>query len=123
MATAADAIILTNNQIEVQYEVIKKLRQKCDECKLLRDKDLEQIWAYSMPAFLTEAGDAMVAMAHYSDNTYAIYAPEYLEEQCKIFEYVMKVMYPIKQLIVFQKKVYDALPLHNFKDINVKLYS
>lgn len=112
--------------IEVKHNAIAKLQEKCESCKLFRGKVAKDIYCYSIRGeYSTDDGPAMLVIASYDKDTYAIYAPEYLtHEQLDVFEFFLREVEPRDKLIVFSKKSYNAVKEHRCgKSVNVKLVS
>ena len=114
----------TKKHIESQYDAIKKLEEKCESCKLFRDKTAESIYIFSVKGdYETDDGPAMLSIAIYPHNTYAIYAPEYLtDKQLVAFEFLLREVEPKDKIIVFSQRSYDAVKKYSYdKPVNVEL--
>lgn len=112
-------------QIETQYNAIANLQKKCESCKLFRGKVAASIFIYSVCSdYTTEDGPAMLAIADFGNNEYAIYAPRYLtDEQLVVFGFVLRDVNDTDQIVVFSQKSYDAVKKYSYgKPVNVKLY-
>lgn len=112
--------------VEAKHDAIVKLQEKCNSCKLLYKREVKDIFIYSVCRdYSTDDGPAMVAIAQYDEDTYAIYAPEYLtQEQYVVFEFLMRDVEPQDKLVVFSKESYDVIMKNNYskKPINVQMY-
>lgn len=112
-------------QIETQYNAIAKLQEKCESCKLFRGKVAESVFIYSVCVdYETEDGPAMLAIADFGNNDYAIYTPDYLtDKQLIVFEFLLRDVENNDKLVVFSERSYDAVKKYSYgKPVNVKLH-
>lgn len=112
-------------QIENQYNAIAKLQEKCGSCKSFRGKVAKSIFIYEICTdYKTEDGPAMLAIADFDDNNYAIYAPEYLtDKQLVVFEFLLRDVDDKDKIVVFSQRSYDAVKKYSYvKPVNVKLH-
>ena len=115
----------SKKQIETQCNAIAKLQEKCEACKVFREQTAKEIYTYSICGdYSTDDGPAMVAIAKYGDDTYAIHAPEYLtKEQYVVIEFILRDIKPDDKIVVFSLESYNALGKYSYgKPINVRLY-
>ena len=103
-------------RVEAQHNAIRMLQEKCDSCNLFCNRECKEIFIYSVCGdYITDDGEAMVAIAAYGEHIYAIYAPEYLtQEQYVVFEFLMRDVEPQDKLVVFSKESYDAIMKNNY---------
>ena len=106
---------LSKKVVQREYETFEKLE------KLVKEKlneNIEDECIYKLDnRYTTDSGPAIIAIAELDDCRYAIYAPEYLnQEQISIFEHLMKdfnsdLYYHLKNLIfiVFSKRDFDQV--------------
>lgn len=114
----------SKKSIESQYNAITKLQEKCESCNAFRGQTAKKIWLYSICGeYSTEEGQAMLAIAEYEKNTYAIYAPEYLtEKQFVVIEFLLREVEPEDKIVVFSQETYNALGKYSYgKPMNVQL--
>lgn len=115
----------SKKHIEAKYNLLVKLEEKCKNCKLLSRRAAKDAYIYSISGdYAIEDGPAMVAIAEYDNNIYAIYAPEYLiEEQFLVIEFLVRDIELTDKIIVFQNKILEVINERSYgKPINVQLY-
>lgn len=97
--------------IESQYAAIEKLQEECESCKWLRGKIAEKTYIYAAEKTqVASCKPAMLAIAKYEDNTYAVYAPNNLaRSQFYIFFSLLQDLNENDNVIVFSRSVYDAI--------------
>lgn len=112
-------------QIETQYNAISKLQEKCESCDQFRGKVAKSIYIYEVCTdYRTSDGPAMLAIADYGDNNYAIHTPDYLtDEQLTVFEFLLRDVDNNDKLVVFSQRSYDAVKKYSYgKLVSVKLH-
>ncbi len=119
--------ILTTSKkgIEEQNQAIAKLQEKCESCKWFKGNVAQDIFIYlAYEDYTTEDGSAMLAIADFGNNDYAIYMPDYLtDEQLAVFEFLLRDVDDKDKLVVFSQRSYDAVKKYSHgKPVNVKLY-
>ena len=115
----------SKKQIENQYNAIAKLQEKCESCKSFRGKVAKSIFIYEVCTdYQTSDGPAMLAIADYGNNNYAIYTPDYLtDEQLVVFEFLLRDVDKNDKLVVFSQRSYEAVKKYSYsKSVNVKLH-
>lgn len=114
----------SKKHVETQYNALAKLQEKCEACKVFQGQTAKEIYTYEVCGdYSTEDGPAMVAIAKYGNDTYAIHAPEYLaKEQYVVIEFVLRDINPSEKIVVFSLETYNALGKYSYgKPINVQL--
>ncbi len=103
--------ITPKKNVELLHNTILELQQKCESCDLLREKTVKEIFTYAVSNdYVTDDGPAMVAIASYDNNIYAIHAPEYLtDKQFVVFEFLLCNIEPQDEIIVFSQSAYIAV--------------
>lgn len=72
--------IIPKKIIDSELKTIEELQVKCNHCKLLNNKKVDDIYIYKIcEEYITEDGDAMIAVAKYG-TTYAVHLPKYLKD-------------------------------------------
>lgn len=115
----------SKKQIENQYNAIAKLQEKCESCKSFRGKVAKSIFIYEVCTdYQTSDGPAMLAIADFGDNNYAIHTPDYLtDKQLVVFEFLLRDVDNKDKIVVFSKRSYDAVKKYSYgKPVNVKLH-
>jgi len=115
----------SKKQIENQYNAIAKLQEKCESCKCFRGKVAKSIFIYEVcTEYQTSDGPAMLAVADYGNNNYAIYTPDYLtDEQLVVFEFLLRDVDKNDKLVVFSQRSYEAVKKYSYsKSVNVRLH-
>ena len=115
----------SKKHIESAYNLIAMLQEKCESCKIFRGQTAKETYIYSVcNDYSTDDGPAMVAIAKFGDDTYAIQPPQYLtDEQFGVFEFVLRDIKPDDKIVVFSLESYNALGKYSYgKPINVRLY-
>ena len=115
----------SKKQVENQYNTIAKLQEKCEACKAFQGQTAKEIYTYEVCSdYSTDDGPAMVAIAKYGNDTYAIHAPEYLtKEQYVVIEFVLRDIQPDDKIVVFSLETYNALGKYSYgKSLNVQLH-
>ena len=112
------------NEIELHHDAIAKLQEKCESCKLFQAQTAKETYTYSVcREYVTDEGPAMVAIAKYGEDTYAIYAPDYLtERQLVVLEFILRDIKSEDKIVVFSQKCFNALGKYSYgKQLNVRL--
>ena len=113
-------------QIENQYNAIVKLQEKCKSCNLFQGKVAKSIFIYEVCTdYQTSDGSAMLAIADFGDNNYAIHEPDYLtDKQLVVFDFLLRTVDNKDKIVVFSKRSYDAVKKYSYgKPVNVKLHA
>ncbi len=110
--------------IEIQYQLIKELEEKCEKCKYLNAEKEEMLYTYSIEGkcYGSQNKPAMIAVAQYTD-TYAIHVPKYLDgEQWTILDSFLVGVDSNEKIIAFSKEVFDNIEKHGYgRKLNIIL--
>lgn len=108
----------SKKHVDKQQEAFKILESGLDKKKIEEEYIFELDNRYS-----TDAGAAMVAIAKLKDDTYALYAPEYLnEKQLVVFEFLLRNADENDHILVFSQRDYDAVKKYTYdKEVDVKI--
>lgn len=110
--------------IEIQYQLIKELEEKCENCKYLNAEREEMLYTYSIEGkcYGFPNKPAMVAIAQYTD-AYAIHVPKYFkEQQWTIFDSFLVEVESSEKIIVFSKEVFENIEKHSYgRKLNIIL--
>ena len=124
---------VSKKEVEAQYDAISKLQEKCKLHGVFRGSEAKRMFSYKICVDSdysnkrTDDGPAMAAVAVFDDNgnEYAIYAPEYLNQEQKdsIFELLLRDVEKKDKIAVFSNDSYEVVEKYCYdKPVNVKLY-
>ena len=124
---------ISKKEIEAEYDAILKLQEKCKLHGVFRGEEAKKIFIYKICVdstwrnSYTDDGPSMAAVATFDDigNQYAIYTPEYLnqEQKNRIIAQLLTDVDSKDRIAVFSEDTYEVVKKYCYdKPVNVKLY-
>ena len=109
--------------VELQHDALEKLNKRCLSCYRLRNQTADTIFVYSISMdYESPDGQAMLAIAKYDNNTYAIHPADYLtDEQYEIFSFFLRDIEDGATFVVFSQKSFDAIKKYSYDKKNIKV--